>query len=653
MTIEGPAALVAAIRARNLEVARRRAANQLRFRDRAPRPPLNPVEQPPLPPPQAVGPPPDHEIPAAIPPAIELEPVVRNHDAPDILAPDEQQDQDSRTTNILNWLDEQHRLFEDAMDIPALDEFHEQLSAYEWQQWVAENTNTAPPVAPIPHQGMRPMLQVWTKEGVTINPTKTVPRTLQTSTYVRKDSKIAYLLEEELKKLVIQGHIIPCAQSEVHVTHPIFAVPKSSQDHSKVRLVYDARFINSFLKTPNFSLPQVPKSLQAVPVSSYGFVSDVSAGYHHISLLPAIRKYFGLAWKGQFFLWKALPFGLSTAPWIFQKWLESYLLHFKKAIATFRPLSAQYLDDVNMINKNLSENEQTKIELLAYYAAHNIQAHPTKTTDPSQRFTFLGYIVDTVKGTVALSEKRQSQMTLIFEHVKARSSLPRSFVQKLCGLVNWTRRGSKSILNMTKRWYQALHANPKARMVRIDKSIIPAIQDSLSVEVPFRHSVRPYVMYTDSTLTQGAWVTPSPHREAIFDVPYEYQHSSFEAEFYTAQLALRQVARPGMHVHLWCDNLGTCFAIKKGSCNHRRVQQVLYKLLVWLETNRIKVTPIWVPSELNPADEPSRRPAGLSPFGNGIARWLVQGKAAVTTWPHESYISKRSRVNPLNKIKYK
>jgi len=352
-------------------------------------------------------------------------------------------------------------------------------------------------------------------------------------------------------------------------------------------------------------------------------------------------------------MWKALPFGLSTAPWIFQKWLESYLHHFKKTVASTKPLTAQYLDDVNMINKNLSENEQTRIELLSYYAKHNIQAHPTKTTTPSQRFTFLGYIIDTVTGSVALSEKRQIQMRRILEYVVERPSLPRTFVQKLCGLVNWTRRGLKSILNITKRWYEALHRHPDRRMISLDKTIVPTIINSLPVEVYFRHSTRPYVMYTDSTLTKGAWVTPSPFREAIFDIPSEFQRSSFTAEFYAVQLALRNVAKPGMHVHLWCDNIGVCYTMKKGSCHHKRVQIVLYKLLLWMEANRIKVTPIWVPSEMNPADEPSRRPAGLRPNGFGSARWLARGAAPGTTWPHESYMSHRHRVNTLSSNEYK
>ena len=43
------------------------------------------------------------------------------------------------------------------------------------------------------------------------------------------------------------------------------------------------------------------------------------SGYHHVDIVPHHRKYLGFEWGGKYFV---LPFGLSTAPYVFTKLLR-------------------------------------------------------------------------------------------------------------------------------------------------------------------------------------------------------------------------------------------------------------------------------------------------------------------------------------------
>ena len=49
------------------------------------------------------------------------------------------------------------------------------------------------------------------------------------------------------------------------------------------------------------------------------FAFDLKSGYHHIDVAPHHRKYLGFEWGGKFYTFAVLPFGLSSAPYVFTK----------------------------------------------------------------------------------------------------------------------------------------------------------------------------------------------------------------------------------------------------------------------------------------------------------------------------------------------
>lgn len=53
------------------------------------------------------------------------------------------------------------------------------------------------------------------------------------------------------------------------------------------------------------------------------FTFDLKSGYHHIEIFPDHRQYLGFSWRFdsvvKYFVFPVLPFGLSSAPYIFTK----------------------------------------------------------------------------------------------------------------------------------------------------------------------------------------------------------------------------------------------------------------------------------------------------------------------------------------------
>lgn len=89
-----------------------------------------------------------------------------------------------------------------------------------------------------------------------------------------------------------------------------------------------------------FKLEGIKEALDFVQKDGFMFKFDLSSG-DHIDLHPSMFKYFGFSWSGKFYVFTSLPFGLSSAPFIFTKILKN-LVRFWREMGIYIVL---YLDD--------------------------------------------------------------------------------------------------------------------------------------------------------------------------------------------------------------------------------------------------------------------------------------------------------------------
>ena len=76
------------------------------------------------------------------------------------------------------------------------------------------------------------------------------------------------------------------------------------------------------------------------------FTFALKFGYHHVEIFPEHRKYLSFAWtfssgRTEFFQFSVLPFGLSSAPYLFTKLLKPLV---KKCRCEAKSIVV-YLDD--------------------------------------------------------------------------------------------------------------------------------------------------------------------------------------------------------------------------------------------------------------------------------------------------------------------
>ena len=109
--------------------------------------------------------------------------------------------------------------------------------------------------------------------------------------------------------------------------HNINPLSVAVQPSGKKRLILDLRTINSCLKKYKFKYEDHKKALEYFVPGVFFTKFDLKSGYHHIEIFPPHRQYLGFAWNFgdgvvRYFTFNVLPFGLSTAPYIFTKLLR-------------------------------------------------------------------------------------------------------------------------------------------------------------------------------------------------------------------------------------------------------------------------------------------------------------------------------------------
>ena len=108
-----------------------------------------------------------------------------------------------------------------------------------------------------------------------------------------------------------------------HVVNPLSV---SIQSSGKKRLILDLRHVNHFVWKQKFRCEDWRVLLSYVNKGDYLFSFDLKSGYHHIDIFPDHQTFLGFSWvfsgTVRYFCFASLPFGLSSAPYVFTKCLR-------------------------------------------------------------------------------------------------------------------------------------------------------------------------------------------------------------------------------------------------------------------------------------------------------------------------------------------
>ena len=202
------------------------------------------------------------------------------------------------------------------------------------------------------------------------------------------------MVEDELERLVKEGTLKPVDYAEWAA--PIVAVLKS--DRESVRVCGDFRMtVNPVSKLHRYPLPKVEDLFATLSEGKVFSKIDLTQAYQQLKLDSQSQKYLVINTHKGLFQYTRLPFGVSSAPGIFQKIMES-LLHGIPGVLV-------YVDDILISRATDAEHLESLEEVLKRLTAAGLRAKRHKCKFMAPHVEFLGHLIDEEKGIHPLPEK--------------------------------------------------------------------------------------------------------------------------------------------------------------------------------------------------------------------------------------------------------
>ena len=128
------------------------------------------------------------------------------------------------------------------------------------------------------------------------------------------------VLLDELHKMLTKGAVEIVSHSDLGYYSHLFAVTKKSGGW---RPVIDLKRLNKMIVCPHFKMETAHSIRSQLRVGEWVVLIDLSDAYYHLLVHPKFRKFLRIHVLGTTFQFRAMCFGLCTAPLIFTRVMKS------------------------------------------------------------------------------------------------------------------------------------------------------------------------------------------------------------------------------------------------------------------------------------------------------------------------------------------
>ena len=258
-------------------------------------------------------------------------------------------------------------------------------------------------------------------------PLSLVPKVL--NSYKRNKEKLQ-ALKEEVKTLLLKEAIEVVQGEDAGFYNRLFLVPK---ENGEWRPVLDVSGLNKWVKKTHFSMESSRTVLQAIQPGDWMITIDMKDAYFHIQVHPDSRRYLRFVFNGVCYQFRAMCFGLSTAPQVFTRVLAVFakLVH----LAGFRMLL--YLDDWLILAQSKEEMERAKVFVLNLARQLGLTINVTKSSlSPAQEVTYLGMIINSNRFWVSPTQRRVQKVLSTLVEFRSSEVLTAKRWLQLLGLMS-------------------------------------------------------------------------------------------------------------------------------------------------------------------------------------------------------------------------
>lgn len=218
------------------------------------------------------------------------------------------------------------------------------------------------------------------------------------------------------------------------ICSPLGTVPKPRSE--KLRLIINMRYVNGYLARKSFKFEGLQDLADILTPYDYLLQYDLSSGYYHIPLSGRFRTYFGFKWimngKTTYFQYRVLPFGLSVAPYCFSKIIRELVTKWRRMGLDVLP----YLDDFLYGFRSYEAAERLRDTIETDFFRCGLRINFEKSIRvPVQCVRHLGFIVNTVDGTLSVPSDRWTRLQNDIQTLLTRPRIQARRVASLTGQI--------------------------------------------------------------------------------------------------------------------------------------------------------------------------------------------------------------------------
>ena len=212
------------------------------------------------------------------------------------------------------------------------------------------------------------------------------------------------IVDEEISKLIKKGVVIESQHVTGQHISPIFLRSKSG---GTFRLILNLKRFNELQRKLHFKMDTIWSILNLIRKDCFMTKLDIKDAYYSVPIKLEDRKFLKFMHKGKLYEFCAVPNGLSPGPRKFTKLLKPPLSVLRKQKVNV----GAYIDDILLTNKTFKETLKSTNIAATLFDSLGFIIHPEKSVfTPTQTIEYLGFIIDSRKMMIFLTEKRRAQV---------------------------------------------------------------------------------------------------------------------------------------------------------------------------------------------------------------------------------------------------
>ena len=418
------------------------------------------------------------------------------------------------------------------------------------------------------------------------------------------------VIEEYIKQELELGNIVgPFSKTlapAVHINR-FGVIPKKHQP-DKWRLITDLSFpegasVNDSIESELCSLSYVTVeevARQAIKMGRNSLLAkiDIKAAYRLVPVCPTDRTWLGMCWNEQVYVDAMLPFGLRSAPKIFNAVADALEWCIAKAGVG---VLYHYLDDFVVLGAPGSEECAEHLQILQRVCYNlGVPLVPEKQEGPSTCITFLGIIIDTHRQELRLPKEKLERILVTLAEWERRKSCTRRELESLigtlqhaCTIIRSGRtflRNAIPLLKMAKQQHHHIRWSVEIRSDLAWWKLFATSWNGTGLVIPPNPTT--HIVTSDAS---GSWGCGAWFQDNWFSISWEQSHSTLHItvkEMVPILLAAITWGHnwKGGQVVVRCDNMAVVTALNNRTCREKFVMQMLRTLFFIEAHHQFKLT---------------------------------------------------------------